>query len=93
MRSPPPSSPSPSSAISDKSMKLVFTSLDPQNPARECSLVLDLDSSNQWFMLDVQPKEVVGMKELICDLNNRTKHFGEFCKSVRAQFKQHIQFG
>lgn len=73
-------------------MKLAFTSLDPQNPARECYLVLDLDSNNQWIILDVQPKGVEGMKELICDLNNKTKHFGEFCKSVRAQFKRHIQF-
>ena len=69
-------------------MKLVFTSLDPREPAKEHFVVMDLDSSNQWLLLDVQPK-VEGVGELISDLN-RTQNFSEFCKSVRAQFKHNV---
>ena len=87
-------------------LRLVFTQIDLQNPARECFFSVSVDIDNQYhgslfssflsvsdsprFLVTECEPRVTGFESLLADVN-RTNDFGPFVARFRRLFVEYFQ--
>jgi hypothetical protein len=68
-------------------LKFVFTQMCEQDPSREFSFVITVNSDDQYYLEETTPALAPTICAMYVNTLNKDNHIGRFCLSMRKAFK------